>query len=274
MAGLTSIRAGSGLGDSLYLQGVVRLLVERGRRDLEALTKYPELFLPLAGRVKVGRFRRQADILAHYTRRRGVPDSNQWQDCCIAAGIREAAPLRLDWTPRSPRLVERLREAAAGRPIVLVAMPREPMARGDNFALELLPDCRRLQQAVDLVGRRALTVQVGRGPALFRLERLGLDLANATSVAELADAAAVAAGGLGYCSFLVPLMESFDRALLAVWSRRGLESRTELIRRLTPAKVMQLPRRGAAAVMDDCPDPELEAAVGAFLDACRDQAPV
>lgn len=266
-----SIRAGSGLGDSLYLQGVVRHLVGQGAK-LEVLTNWPDLFRPLAGRITVSRFRRAADIYAHYARRRGHPETDQFRDCCIGAGIAGPAELRLDWTLTRSRLVDRLRGAAAGRPIILVQMPREPMGRADGFAMELLPDCRTIQRAIDRLAGRALLVQVGKGAVLYRFRGIDIDLANQTTVRELLDVAAISSGALGYCSYIVPLAESFARPALLVWSRRGLASGNELIRRLVPAKVLHRP--SSRAVWDDCGDDELARAVDALVEQARGPAPV
>lgn len=266
-----SIRAGSGLGDSLYLQGVVRHLVGQGAR-LEVLTNWPDVFRPLQGRVTVSRFRRAADIYAHYARRRGHPETDQFRDCCIGAGIIEPVELRLDWTLTGSHLVDRLRGAAVGRPILLVMMPREPMGRADGFAMELLPDCRTIQRVIDLVAGRALLVQIGKGPVLHRFRGIDVDLANQTTVRDLLDVAAISGGALGYCSFIVPLAESFARPALLVWSRRGLSSGNELIRRLVPAKVLHRPT--SRAVMDDCRDDELARAVDALCDEARGAAAV
>ena len=262
---MISIRGGSGLGDSLYLQAIARHLVLRGER-VEACSDWPDVFRPLGEGVRIAPFRRAAvQLVAHYSMRRHVAGTDQFTDCCVQAGL-AGVELRLDWRVGDRALVDAL--LADGRPVVLVQMPREPMARGDGYAMELLPDCGRLQQAIDRLRGRALLVQVGKGEPLFRLDGIDVDLANRTSVAGLLDLASVAAGFVGFCSFMAPLAESFSAPALFLWSRRGLESRVELIRRLTPAKVLHRPAT-SRAVIDDCSDADLTRAVDALADAIR-----
>lgn len=262
---MISIRGGSGLGDALYVQAVARHLVNQGRR-VEACVhaKWSPAFRPLGDKVTVSPFRRdRIDVLAHYSMRRRDRETDQFQDCCISAGVGTDVELRLDWkAPQSP-LVERLK--ACRRPIVLLQLPRLPMDRRDGYGNELLPEFGVLQHAIDHLKRRgAVIVQVGAGEALHRFEGVDLDLANATSVAELIDVASIADACLGYVSFLVPLSESLGKPALFVWSRRGLRSKNEIIAWLTPRKVLHGPL--ARAVVDDCGEQELTGAVDAL---CR-----
>lgn len=255
------IRAGKGLGDALYLQGVVRHLVERGDR-LEVVTPWPDVFRPLAGRIMVSPFRRNGiDKVAHYIERKNVPGTDQFVDCCISAGVTERIEFRLDWAPTNEALVGQIK--SAGKPVVIVQMPREPMGRSDGFGMDLLPDSRAMQAALDAIGDRAFKVQVGRGDPLFRLEGLDLDLVNGTSPTELIDVAWAADAALGYCSFIAPLAESLRKPLLLVWSTKGSRSSNPFIRSITPSKILH--RSTNRAVMDDCSSSQMVEAVDALL---------
>lgn len=262
-----SIRAGRGLGDSLYLQSVARSFVECGA-PLKVLTDWPDVFGPLAGKIEVAPFSRpEADIVCHYTDGKKNPRTTQWQDCCRRAGIPIDTDLRLDWQPVNVGLINKVRRV--GRPLVLVLIPRAPMDRHDGFARELLPDCERLQQAIDaLRARGARVVQVGSGDALRQFSGLDLDLKNSTSVTDLIDLAFAADALLGYVSFFVPLAESLRLPGLFVWSRQGLASDTEYIRTITPQKIIHRPDL-LRAVIDDCPEQELDKAVDALLEQVR-----
>lgn len=261
-----SLRAGRGLGDSLYLQSVARRFVERGRA-VKVLTDWPDVFLPLAGKIAVAPFSRpEADIVCHYTAGKKNPRTTQWQDCCQRAGIPLDTPLRLDWTPLNVDLIRKVK--AGGKPLVLVLIPRTPMDRHDGFARELLPDVHRIQQAIGRLGGRAKVVQVGAGEPLHRFSGLDLDLTNATTVTDLIDLAYAADALLGYVSFFVPLAESLGKPGLFVWSRQGLKSDTDYIRTITPQKIIHRPDL-LRAVIDDCPEQELEQAIDALLEQVR-----
>lgn len=264
-----SIRSGKGLGDSLYLQGVARHLVEKGER-LEVCTGWPDVFRPLADKVKISPFRRdRVDRVAHYVSRKRVSNTDQFTDCCISAGVMEKVEFRLDWQLVNPSWMEVL--GRGRRPVVLVQLPRAPMDRRDGYGMELLPDCRIIQRAIDaLRDRGAFIVQIGRGEPLYRFHGVDLDLANSTSVADAIDLAWLCDGVLGYCSFVAPLAECLSKPALLVWSRRGLRSSNEFIRQIVPAKIFNKPT--SRALMDDCTSEELGKAVDALLDQVGSRA--
>ena len=256
---MKSIRCGSGLGDSLYLQGVVRHLVEQGH-GLEVCSDWPDVFLPLEGKVKVSPFRRDVDIKAHYAIRKGVRGTDQFQDVCIAAGIRGEVDFRLDWRVHNTALVEKVRKGS--RPVVAVLLPRQPFARGDGYGIELLPRQHGMQRVVDMLGTRL--VMLGSGDAKYPISGIDLNLANDTSVRDLIDVASVVDGFVGYVSFFVPLAESLKKPALFVWARAGLESQHEFIQRITPEKIFH--RDTSRAITDDCSEQETLDAVDKFLD--------
>lgn len=256
-----TIRGGRGIGDALYLQSIVRHLKEAGKR-LKVSTDWPDVFSQLG--VETEPFRRNnIERVSHYTSRKNEKGTDQFQDCCINAGILEPVDLRLDWTAKNPRILSEVRNPYR-LPIIVVQMPRQPFGRSDGYGAELLPDCRRIQDAIDALSKKAIIVQVGAGDALFNFERVDLDLSNRTSVVDLLDVASLADGFLGYCSFIVPLAESFSRPALLVWSRRGLASSNEYIRTITPTKILH--RVSSRAVIDDCSDTEMVRAVDALLE--------
>jgi len=264
------IRSGAGLGDSLYLQAVVRhMLLTRDVGKIEARTYFPEVFLPFGNRVITSAFdRRGCSHIAHYSlRKKEVTD--QFRDCCIQAGIRESVDLVLDWNPVNEELVRTLRRYAGAKPIIFVGLPRLPMDRSDGYGAELSPDFTVIQRIINEIKGEAVLVQVGKGKPLFEFAGLDFNLANETSVSEAIDVGYAADGFLGYVSFLVPLAESFSKPGLYVWARRGLASRTEYVRLITPDKVLH--RRSSAAIFDDAAEAEIKYAARALLDAARNQ---
>lgn len=259
-----SIRGGMGLGDALYVQSVVRHLVEQGQ-SLRVCTAWPDVFKQLGDRVTTAPFSRQVQILAHYSARKQKPGTTQFEDVCITAGLREKVDLRLDWKAEDAALVAWLKDSADGRPIVLVQLPRSPMGRTDGFGAELLPDCRVIDRAIARLKerKRALIVQVGKGASLYGLHGIDIDLANKTTVRQMLDLSTIASGFLGYVSFLVPLAESFSKPALLVWSSRGLKSRQPYISAITPKKVLHKP--SSRFVLDDAKPAQIHEAADAFM---------
>jgi hypothetical protein len=254
------IRSGRGLGDALYLQGVARHLVGRGYK-LTACCDYPDLFLPLKDSVSVEPFtRNHIDILAHYSLRKVFKDTTQFRDCCLQAGIVEKVDLKLDWQPRDLELIASLK---SDKPVVVVQMPRAPMNRTDGFGMELLPDCRAIQKVINALKDRCTLVQIGSGRALYTFKGIDIDLSNKTSVSDVLDVAYAADGFIGYCSFIVPLAESFDKPGLFVWSERGLRAKHPYVNSITPRKILEKPT--SKYLIDDCSDSEILEAASAFL---------
>lgn len=257
-----------GLGDALYLQSIVRHLVERGEK-VEVCTAWPDLFLPLQGKIQVSGFRRdRINRLAHYTNRKMIAGTDQFKDSCLAACIMEPVDLRLDWTPQNIELVLQLR--GVGRPVIAVQLPRAPMNRLDGFGASLLPNCNVIQRVIDRIGKRAYFVQIGSGEPLFSFGGIDLDLANKTSVTDLIDIGYSSDGFLGYVSYIVPLAESLSKPALLIWSRAGLNSqepRRDFIRAITPKKILH--RDSSRAIVDDCSEQEFAGAVHAFLEQVR-----
>lgn len=249
-----------GLGDALYVQSIARHLIENGE-SLRVHSAWPDVFRPLGARAAVVPFSRNVQILAHYAPRKGRTDTTQFEDCIIQAGLMPPIDLRLDWVPQDQRLLEQLR--SHGRPILCVQLPRSPMGRTDGFGAELLPDCRVIQRLIDRSKHRALVVQIGSGQPLFRFQGIDIDLANRTTVSQLLDVASIAAGFLGYVSFILPLAESFSRPALLVWSRKGLRSGTPYVRQITPQKVIQKP--SSRFVIDDASAKEIDEVADGFM---------
>lgn len=264
---MKTIRGGNGLGDSLYVQSIARHLVKKGER-LEVCTSWPDVFRPLGNSVITGPFRRdRVDIVAHYVSRKPIRDTTQFEDCCISAGISDPVELLIDWEP-----INREPFRGIDKPVILVGLPRFPMNRKDGFGMELLPNCSVIQRAIDQLKGRAYLVQVGSGEPLHRFSGLDLDLANKTTVCDLLDLAHATDGFLGYCSFLIPLAESFAKPLLCVWSNAGLKSTTNFIRTVKPGKLLH--RITSRYVMDNCSESELEIAVDALLEQARNKTEI
>ncbi len=245
---LKRIRGGSGLGDSIYLQSLVRHLAKTTNHQIEACSNYPDVFSQLPPSVSVVPFNKHAQGLIHavYSMRKSVNTTDQFQDMCIQAGIQGQVDLKLDWKIRNQELVDSIRLKAREQRIVFAGMIRSPMARDgiDNFGAELLPLFRAVDEMVDRF-RDCFIVECGSGKRLHDIKP-DLDLTNRTSISDLLDVASICDEFCGQCSFVIPLAESFDKPYTIVFARAGFESRTEFIRRITPEKVFHKKHLGTA----------------------------
>jgi len=254
------IRSGRGLGDSIYLRAIVDYLVGTGDR-VTALSDYPGIFAGSGAKIEA--FAREGTVrVAHYTESMGDQSLTQWAAMLRRAGFGPHVPLLIKWQVQNAALVERVRAQAAGRPLILVHGGRVPMERTDGFGAALVPKREAFNCALGALGD-CYRVRIGKAPHLYPLP-VDADLRGATSVADLLDLASVCDGMLAQCSFAVPLAEVFDKPLLAIWARAGLQSKTTYLRTITPKKVLHNAR--SRYVMDDSPNEVIQDAARAL---CR-----
>lgn len=253
-----TIRGGSGLGDSIYVRPVAEHFVQRGEA-VQVLSNYPDVFIGSGAEVKP--FNRKADVTAHYAPGKNNPDTTQWDDVCRNAQI-GVIPLRFDWSVVNTALVADVAAKAAGRAIILVHGGRTPMGRSDGFGAELLPEKRAFDAALVALDD-CFFVGVGKAEQIYPLS-VNLNLNGSTTVSDLFDIAHVCNGSIGQCSFIIPLMEVFNKPLLVVWSAKGMASPTRFIRTITPKKVLNGLR--SRYVVDDWPDEKIKEAALAFRD--------
>lgn len=231
------IRGGSGLGDAIYLRPIVAHYMA-GPSPVEVCSDHAGVFVDMD--CKVSPFSRdRIDVLAHYTQRKFHEKTNQWQDICISARC-ESVELRSMWYIRNAQLVDRLKQDAAGRPIVLVHGGRIPMGRTDGFGKELMPMQRGFDYALQALDDCFL-VRVGKGADAYFLD-VDVDLNGSTSVPDLLDLGSVCDAVVGQCSLAIPLAEIFDKPLLCIWAASGMhEARHPYIKAITPEKVLSKP---------------------------------
>lgn len=240
-----TIRCGSGLGDSIYLQSVVRHLISKGQK-ITAASNYPDVF-KFTGCDVIPFTRNNIDIIAHYSMRRFYKDTTQFKDCCLQAGITEKVDLKLEWETVNYALIDELKSNK--KPILLVQMARNPMDRRDAFGMDLLPKCEVIQALIDLLKESYLIVLIGAGRHLYQFNHIDIDLTNKTTISDVLDLGLNCDAMLGYCSFMIPLAESFDKPALMVWARKGLKSPEQVIRSITPEKIIYKP--STSYIFDD-----------------------
>jgi len=256
------IRGGSGLGDAVYMRPVAEHFVRKGHA-VTVCSDYPDVFLG-AG-VQAEPFSRlRIDVLAHYAARKAIVGTTQWDDVCVSAKI-APMPFAFAWAVRNRALVDDVRHAARGRPLVLIHGGYVPMGRSDGFGKELLP----LPSAFDAV-LRALDdccfVRVGKGSPLYQL-KCSIDLHDRTSVSDLLDLFSACDAVVAQCSYAVPLAEVFDKMLIAVWASKGLAHAPQAyVRQVTPQKVLS--KSTSWFVVDDWSRERIEEEVHGIRQLC------
>lgn len=262
----SDIRAGAGLGDSIYLYSIVRHFQKLGH-DLTVRSNHPAVFSQL--RVKVIPHDRRAPgaIVAHYVSRKHLKETDQWQDMVIAAGIKQRLEMKLDWQIQKPDILYRAaiksgKTEGLKRPIIALLLPRNPMDRTDGFGGDMLPNWKIIDDLVATA--HATIVQIGAGEAIFNYRKIDLDLANKTSISDLLDIASMVDGFIGLCSFMLPLAESLEKPFFSLWAARGMRSKTMFIRQLTPEKVIHRKDLSYSAI-DEWPVEKIRSRFNDFL---------
>lgn len=241
------IRAGSGLGDGIYLYSIVKYLANENKKTpIKVFCKWKDVFLPLGDRVTVEEFSRaNINTLAHYSMRKQIKGTNQFEDMWIQAGIdKSKVKADFDWTPKiGPQrddLVPAIKAAAKGKPILIVRLPTKPMGRTDNFGIELLPMIEPFARTLRYLKKRFFTVQIGAGEDMVGIPQdlLDLDMANKTTLPQMFDIAYHADAFFGQCSFIIPLSEGMAKPGLICFSERGMKSKDKFISSITPEKII------------------------------------
>ena len=251
------IRGGSGFGDNLYVQAVCRYYNNVLKEPLSVATPYYDLFKELELIEPTGFTKAGAQIIAHYTQRKKNTSTSQFKDCCLQAGAPIDTELKLDWQYQNGTQSEIIRQKAKGRPILVVQMPRMPMARQDPFGIELLPTESALKNAVEILAEKtgSYTVLIGKGSALYDINT-HYSAVNKTTIPELLDVAHVADRFIGQVSSIIPMAESFGKPVLSVFSRRGFNSANWFISSILPNKVNHYD--SSISIVDDDPPEKIE----------------
>ena len=245
------IRGGSGLGDSVYLRPVVDYFIRAGE-PATVMSNFPDVFI--GSGAKVEQFNRiNINVLAHYSLDRQNQNSTQFADMLRCAKLPPDVPLRFEWSVRNKALVDGVRAAAAGRPVIIVHGGRTPFGRTDGLGAEILPERAAFDVAVRAL-RECFTVRVGKGPSLYDIPARS-DLTDRTSVSDLLDLIMNCDGVVTQCGYPVPMAECLGKPLLAVWSARGLQSPNPTIASITPAKILSA--KTSRFVMDDWPEEQI-----------------
>lgn len=268
--GYFRIRGGSGLGDAIYLQSIVRHLVYQGHKNLEVVCNYKDLFRFLPN-VRVQPFVRAfVDIVAHYPSRRAFPETTQFEDMQIVGKIKGPVEMRIDWEVINKDLVNSILDKANGRPILWASVARDPMGRTDKFGIDLLPPQKPYNEALEILSEHYFILEVGKGPAIYPLKHLNHSLMDKTSISDLLDIGSICDAFIGQCGYVIPLAESFHKKLLVVWNHKQFESvfpngqPNKFIRYCTPKKILHR-RDTSSFIMDSDPKDKRDKKIQEFL---------
>lgn len=239
-----TIRSGSGVGDNIYLHSVVRHLAKQNPQiHYSVRTRFPELFCQLPKNVSTEEFSKvRCDIVSHYSTRKRIKDTDQYQDMLITAGLPKESEFATDWQVMNKGFTDGVLKASGGKPIVIVNQPRAPMGRRDGFGLEILPDSDVFDytalQVKELLG--AYLVQIGgkEADAMHECPHIDLSLVGKTSLKGIMDLGRIASAGFGQCSQIIPLMEIFDKPVMIAWGHRVAQSKEEYVRTILPEKIL------------------------------------
>jgi hypothetical protein len=255
---LKNIRAGSGLGDSIYLRPIVEYFVRQGEQVV-ALSNFPDVFIGSGASVEPFR-RDRVDVIGHYTEGKKNEGTTQFQDMCQRAKIPDIQ-LQFDWAIKNHALIERLQKQANGRPIVIIHGGRAPMARTDGFGIELLPEKSAFDAVLNAI-EGCMVVAIGSKDGQKYTLKSEIDLTGQTTVADMFDIASICSGIVAQCCFAIPLAEALNKPILTIWSDRGIRCNNEYVNTITPKKILSKPT--SCFVMDNWPEEQIQGVVRAF----------
>ena len=244
------IRSGSGLGDNLYMQSIVNYLVKQGKKMIVS-TAFPDMFSHLP--VEVCAFSKlNANMVSHYTTRKHIKETSQFEDCCINCNVPTDIPLKLDWRYRHSEITKQILKQAGSKKIVVVAQPRVPFGRHDNFGIELMPEEKPFLKCVEmLMDAGYFIVRTGNLRPFWEVP-CHFDAAFKIKLPGKFDIAHITSGYFGQVSSIIPIGESFGKPVLSMLSRKGLNSKNQFISLITPEKVNHY-KKTSLTVLDDEP---------------------
>lgn len=249
-----SVRLNSpkGLGDALHVRVIALYHLKRGA-DVTVYTKWPEIFSDLDVAVngkdelpKNGDY--DACSACFQCQVPFVRSVSQFRGICLQAGIYEEIDLELAWSVRNHKLIADVRGRSRGLPILFW----QPVKQSANDAeAEGRPERAAFASCVNSFSGH-FKVKLGHPNFLDDDGSIAsdLDLFGRISTTDAIDLISIA--NLVVCepSFLGIAAQAFDKRLVCMFSRRGLQSRNKRISGVTPTKIFHKPEI-STAIFDD-----------------------
>jgi len=230
------LRGNSGLGDAIYLRPVAEIL-KKTISGLTVTTPYVDVFRNSG--ISVIPFRKDKTDLCVSAGSRKKEPTTQFQDICILAGIPKETELKINWGVFNPALVEQVKSGAQGKPIMLVKSSYMPFGRRDDFGKDLMPDYQKMDNFLGEIGKSYFKVLIGaKDRQYYFFKNIDMDLWSKTTIADLFDVANIADCAVTQVGYTVPMMESFNKKVMIVFSDKGLKSKEEYLRLILPHKLI------------------------------------
>jgi hypothetical protein len=231
------LMAAKGLGDALYMRAIAIHLIASGEA-VTVFTMWPDAFLGIDVAVKPLGARTGAEDIRHcnfclHCRLPEVQMGGMFEMACRQAGILEPVELKAGWAIRNKPLVDKVRRAAGGRPI-MVYQPLKPAAGVEQRLVQPL-----LGPYADYIESRSdhFRVKLGLGGD----GACEMDLTGKTSICDAMDVAAAADFIFGEPCYLTTLAQAMDKTYGCMFSRRAQSAIQSRVRNLTPERFMAKP---------------------------------
>lgn len=258
---ILTVRSGSGIGDNIYLHSIVRhLAIQNPEKIYSVRTKYPDLFRCLPGNVKTEEFSKVAcAVVAHYSNRKNIKQTDQYQDMLINAGLSIDLPMTTDWRIQNQSFIDHIVNEANGRPIILTQPIRLPMGRDDQFGLEIMPNASKYDHGLKMLKRElnAYVIMIGTSHARNIIpSSVDLDLLNKTRIHTIMDLGKIAFMTYGQCSQMIPLGEIYNNPVMVGWGHNVTRSKDVYVRTILPEKILHGEK--SSYFYDDWSDEKIE----------------
>lgn len=251
------IKCASGLGDAIYMRPIVEYYYKRGYK-VEVMTDYDVIYDDL--NVLTTKHSKSDTHLEldmpwkkiSYCIRKYKPETTQFEDVCLQAGIPVTTPFNYRWKTRNKDLMGKVKKLAGGKPICLISAPFKPFGRVDNWGHEMTVDFSKMDELIALNKDKYYYITVNKEKPLYKLNNIDLDLCHRTSVADLFDLVSIADVCMGQVGHILPLSEVFNKPALLFFSANGFKCGIKFIEAITPGKVIHK-KKLIKYVIDDWP---------------------